>query len=512
MNPDKVRAVLQWPRPSTLKSLRGFLALAGWYRKFIQDFAGITACLSDMESPAKFQPIQPDTVEDKAIQTLKQALTSAPVLLIPDPAKPYTCRTDASLYRVAAELLQEGPDGDLHPVAFYSRKMTSAERNYDPRSAELLAIYDALRHWRCYLEGSVFQLVVQTDHQSLQYFSTQQDLNRRETRWMSFFSQYDGLHFTYRPGPEQVVPDALSRLEEHGEASLPQVPYIPDPTAKEDPCQPVSAVLTPHAKDFAPWTPGNLTAMQVSLADRQNRFLKWQYFRQLQQTTGHLHVDAFCTDDGRNSHCPVFWSPAKDALQQSWVSQHIWAHPPYEHSILSEVVSKAEKAWTQAPWDTKVVLMVPLWDTFEWWVRLQQAPWQLITTYPEATPLFLDHRGVPLPPTRWAVQVYMLAPSQVAATLNHISVQLCAAVAPVPTDLHILRQAALADTAYQSQLQAVTSKPESYPLHQAKEGLLYYKHVLQVPGGQLGHKLRQHIIWECHDCTLAGHRGVERTI
>jgi hypothetical protein len=105
MNPDKVRAVLQWPRPSTLKSLRGFLALAGWYRKFIHDFAGITACLSDLESPAKFQPIQPDSMEDKAVLALKQALTSAPVLLIPNPAKPYTCRTDASLYRVVAELL-----------------------------------------------------------------------------------------------------------------------------------------------------------------------------------------------------------------------------------------------------------------------------------------------------------------------------------------------------------------------------------------------------------------------
>ena len=77
---------------------------------------------------------------------MKAALTYAPVVLIPDPAKPYTLRTDASLYRVAAELLQPGLAADLHPVAYYSRKMTAAEKNYDPRSAELLAIYDALRH------------------------------------------------------------------------------------------------------------------------------------------------------------------------------------------------------------------------------------------------------------------------------------------------------------------------------------------------------------------------------
>ena len=65
MNPDKVRAALNWP--SILKSLRGFLALAGWYRRFIKDFAGITSCLFDLESPTKFQPIQPDTPKDRAL-------------------------------------------------------------------------------------------------------------------------------------------------------------------------------------------------------------------------------------------------------------------------------------------------------------------------------------------------------------------------------------------------------------------------------------------------------------
>ena len=514
VNPDKVRAVQQWPRPSTLKSLKGFLALAGWYRRFINDFAGITACLSALESPAKFQPILPDTLEDKAVLALKAALTSAPVLLIPDSAKPYTLRTDASLYRVAAELLQEGPEGELHPVSFYSRKLTPAERNYDPRSAELLAIYDALRHWRCYLEGSKFQLVVQTDHQSLQYFSTQQDLNRRETRWMSFFSQYDGLHFTYRPGPEQVVPDALSRLEEAGEASGPQVPYIPDPAAKEDPCQPVSAVLTPHAKDFQPWQ-ATYSAMQVSKGDRQNRFLKWQYFNQLQELAGPLHVDAFCTPDGRNSHCPLYWSTEQDALQQAWASQHIWAHPPYEEHLLLSTVLKAEQSWMQAPWDTKVVLMVPLWSNTTWWARLQAAPWQLLHTYPEHTTLFLDHRGLPLPPTKWPVQAYLLAPSPPAAALHNLTLhqlQLCSLVTPKATEISSMLKAAQADPSYQSQLQAVSARPTSFPLHEARDGLLYYKQVLQVPSGPLGQALRQQIIWECHDCALSGHKGAEKTI
>ena len=117
-----------------------------------------------------------------------------------------------------------GPDDQLHPVAYYSRKLTPAERNYDPRSAELLAIYDALRHWRCYLEGSQFTLLVQTDHPSLQYFSTQQDLNRRETRWMSSFSQCDGLHFIYRRGPEQVVPDALTGWKSRERPPCPKSP------------------------------------------------------------------------------------------------------------------------------------------------------------------------------------------------------------------------------------------------------------------------------------------------
>lgn len=190
---------------------------------------------------------------------------------------------------------------------------------------------------------------------------------------MSFFSQYDGLQFTYRPGPAQVVPDALSRVEEAGEASGPQVPFIPDPDAKEDPCQPVSAVLTSHAKDFQPWQP-TFSALQVTAADRQNRFLKWQYFKQLQAKAGSLQVDAFCTVDGRNSHCTKFWSSQQDALQQDWSGLQVLAHPPYEPDMLLATVCKAAAAWSKSPWNTTVVLMVPAWQRTKWWPKLQAAP------------------------------------------------------------------------------------------------------------------------------------------
>ena len=103
-------------------------------------------------------------------------LTTAPVLALPDPKKPYEVVCDASVEGLGAILMQEN-----HPVAFESRKLNSAERNYTTTEQELLGVVFALKKWRCYLEGSHFLVV--TDHNPNTFFDTQSTLSRRQARW-----------------------------------------------------------------------------------------------------------------------------------------------------------------------------------------------------------------------------------------------------------------------------------------------------------------------------------------
>jgi RNase H-like domain found in reverse transcriptase len=102
---------------------------------------------------------------DEAFAKVKHMLTTAPVLQAPDFKKPFEVHTDASIEGLGAALLQDG-----RPVAFYSRKLNNAERNYTTTEQECLAVLCALREWRCYLEGVSFTLY--TDHQPLTFMNT----------------------------------------------------------------------------------------------------------------------------------------------------------------------------------------------------------------------------------------------------------------------------------------------------------------------------------------------------
>src|ERR1700737_1501383 len=124
---------------------------------------------------------------DNAFNELKKAVSTAPILIIPDPHIPYTVVTDASGYALGAALCQDHGNG-LQPCAFLSRKMNDHERNYAVHEQELLAIVHALREWRHYLLGN--RIIIITDHRSLQYLSTQDKLSARQTRWSEFLQQW----------------------------------------------------------------------------------------------------------------------------------------------------------------------------------------------------------------------------------------------------------------------------------------------------------------------------------
>ena len=188
MAQDKVEAITAWPVPKCRKDVRSFLGLANYCRDFIQNFSQITLPLTCLCSD-KVQFIWTDKCPS-AFVTLKEAFTSALVLAMPDPAKPFVLETDASNLAVGGVLLQEGGDGMLHPVAYYSKKMLPAEGNYPIYNKEMLAIMKTLKHWCRYLCGAEHPVKVLTDHKNLVYFFKPYQLNQRQARWALELADY----------------------------------------------------------------------------------------------------------------------------------------------------------------------------------------------------------------------------------------------------------------------------------------------------------------------------------
>ena len=205
-DPAKVRAVEQWRVPTNVSEVRSFLGLAGYYRRFIRDFARIAAPLTNLTR--KDRPFTWSLREGEAFNELKTVLQNAPVLQLADQEKDYIVTTDASDFAMGAVLSQVWDDGE-HPVAFESRKMNPAEQNYPTHERELLAVIHALRTWRHYLLGRRFIIV--TDHHSLKFLQTQPQLSRRQARWLELLAEFD-FEIVHRPGKSNVVADALSRL------------------------------------------------------------------------------------------------------------------------------------------------------------------------------------------------------------------------------------------------------------------------------------------------------------
>ncbi|CAI7770301.1 unnamed protein product [Closterium sp. NIES-53] len=200
VDPKKVAAVQEWPVPRDVGQVRSFLGLANYFRRFLENYSTIVAPLTALTRKGCVWEWTPQC--QKAFEKVKHKLTNAPVLVLPNPQKPYEVVTDASMVGLGAVLLQEG-----RPVAFESRKLSPAEQRYTTTEQELLAVVHALRTWRCYLEGVEF--VVTTDHCPNTYFSTQATLTRRLARWAELLSGFS-FDIRYRAGSTNLA-DPLSR-------------------------------------------------------------------------------------------------------------------------------------------------------------------------------------------------------------------------------------------------------------------------------------------------------------
>jgi len=214
-DPEKVTAITDFPIPKTLRGLRSFMGLCGWYRKFVPNFAALSAPLTDLMTTKRKFSLTPDAI--KAFQELKKCLTEAPVLCNPDFSKPFAIHCDASKSGVGAVLVQVSEEGDERPIAFVSKKLNKAQRNYTVTEQECLAAIVALKHFRAYVEGHSFQIV--TDHASLKWLMANRDLNSRLGRWAIALQPFK-FRIDHRKGSLNVVPDSLSRVNENELAAI----------------------------------------------------------------------------------------------------------------------------------------------------------------------------------------------------------------------------------------------------------------------------------------------------
>ena len=227
MDPTKVSGIRDWPTPKTVKQVRSFLGFCNFYRAFIRNFATHARPLNKLTR--KDTDWQWGTEQSQAFDKLKILVTEEPVLKHPELDKPFELEVDASGYAVGAVLLQRGPDGKRHPIAFYSNTLNTAERNYDIYDLELLAIVKALRNWRQYLAGSPHKIKVFSDHMNLQYWRAPQKISRRVAREVLELSEYD-IEIHHIKGTANGRADALSRRPDYdqGEHDNEQVTVLPD--------------------------------------------------------------------------------------------------------------------------------------------------------------------------------------------------------------------------------------------------------------------------------------------
>ena len=207
MSTEKVKAISDWPEPQKVKDIQSFLRFMNFYCQFIHNYSNIVVPLTRLtrkDTPWKFTDDCCST-----FNLLKKAFTSAPILTHWVPDAPLVVETDTLDYAVTGILSIISTDSELQPVAYYSQTLSAPELNYDTHDKELLAIFEAFKHWHHYLEGSTSPVDVVTNHKNLEYFSSSKVLTCHQACWSEYLSQFNlAIHFC--PGCLGAKPNALT--------------------------------------------------------------------------------------------------------------------------------------------------------------------------------------------------------------------------------------------------------------------------------------------------------------
>jgi len=204
-DPKKVRAIEEYPVPRTIRDVRAFIGLAGYYRRHVPNFAGLAKPLTTLTKKDVSFVWTPEC--QQACGELKKILSTEPLLIYPDFSQPFIVACDSSTKAIGAVLSQER-DGKEHPIAYTSRQLNSAESKYSVTELEMLAFLFATKQFRCYLYGRKF--TVYTDHRALKWLLNLQDPSSKLTRWAVKLSECDNV-VEHRPDTRMRHADALSR-------------------------------------------------------------------------------------------------------------------------------------------------------------------------------------------------------------------------------------------------------------------------------------------------------------
>ena len=186
MDPEKIRTVRDWKTPERLFDVRSFLGFANFYCHFIRGYSDTVGLLTELTRKGVKWKWDPEL--QAAFTQLKEAFTSAPILRHFDFDQNVIVQTDASEYVSAATQAQYDDDGVLHPVAYFSKKHSPAECNYEIYDKELMAIIRCFEEWRAELQSVINPIEVLSNHKNLKDFMTNKLLSRHQARWAQFLS------------------------------------------------------------------------------------------------------------------------------------------------------------------------------------------------------------------------------------------------------------------------------------------------------------------------------------
>ena len=204
-DPEKVRAVQQWPVPRNVTEVRAFVALAAYYRKFQKGFSAVAAPLHELTR--KGEKFVWDERRQRAFDQLKQMLVTAPVLTLPRDEGAFVVDADCSGHATGG-VIQQYQDGELKVIAYSSRLLSRSEQDYCTTRCELLAIVHALKQWKTYLLGR--RVILRTDHAALLFLQKTPEPSGQEARWLNFLEMFN-LELQHRRGTAHSNADALSR-------------------------------------------------------------------------------------------------------------------------------------------------------------------------------------------------------------------------------------------------------------------------------------------------------------
>ncbi|TYK13876.1 Ty3/gypsy retrotransposon protein [Cucumis melo var. makuwa] len=200
-DPEKIRAVSEWPTPANVREVRGFLGLTGYYRRFVKNYGTIAAPLTQLLKKGAYKWGEE---EETAFGKLKRAMMTLPVLTMPDFSLPFEIESDASGFGMGAVLTQ-----CRKPVAYFSKTLSMRDRSRPVYERELIAVVLAVQRWRPYLLGRKF--TVKTDQRSLKFLLEQRVVQPQYQKWVAKLLGYS-FEVVYQPGLENKAADALSRI------------------------------------------------------------------------------------------------------------------------------------------------------------------------------------------------------------------------------------------------------------------------------------------------------------